>query len=232
MKVSARMAVVALAAVLALTVAASHPAAAEGFIGGGGFDLRYWAPDVTEVNAALQKAGMPTLSGGMMMYGGGGLGGELKGLRFGGFGTGGDMTATNGDLKSILSFGFGGSTFEYGWPVNDVFTLSTGVALGFGGMDLTTIHGKPGDLQDALKTPVETHLSRFAVVAEPSVAVSARLAPFFVLRLQAGYLAPWFVGSWTTTAGQDLGRDITLKPGPSVALSFVFGASGTGEMPQ
>ncbi len=131
----------------------------EAGVGSGGMLVGLLRLDLAPLNAALITAGFPALSGDVVVFGGGGLGGVVGGPVLGGIGFGGSSVAMDEGRRVDLELGFGGVTVEWARALSPRVLSGLGLALGGGGLDLTVRSRSPSDFADALVQPTMSQLS-------------------------------------------------------------------------
>jgi len=85
-----------------------------GGIGGGGPMPALLLLDLAGLNQVLLNNGYGPLDNMVFLMGGGGFGGDVKDLRFGGLGVGGEVSSILSQKVATLSIGFGGFLIEHG----------------------------------------------------------------------------------------------------------------------
>jgi hypothetical protein len=223
-----------LALVVALSLAAGSLAClgeddggALGFgFGGGG--MTGFFPNLDGVNAFLSENGLAPLGEFLIGGGGGGRGGVIGGMSFGGMGWGVAATSTGLDRSAEFTVGAGG--FDVGFAVggdeNSVLTLGTALGGGASTLELTIAGPVPldNDPRGVIPTPVTRTIGRAFAFVQPYVSMEAQIVSFVGLEVRIGYLVP--------IIGFDFG-DLVAIPAPSldmsgpfVGVSIVFGGIG------
>ncbi len=189
--------------------------------GGGGFTPMLVQDEFVEIGDLMTELGLsstPFSSEGVVMWGGSGQGYVGNGWFLGGFGNGGSLTnkvtathSTNGDQverEVSFSMGFGGLTIEKRLAPFKFMTLSGGIGLGLGGVDLNVTQDEGaftwGDLNDELLETKSTsvNFSKNYAIAHPRASVMIRLTGWMRLRAEYGYLYGYgFSDGWKTTLG-------------------------------
>ena len=194
----------------------------EGFGAGySGVACLFW--DLTELNAALDAAGYPTLEGFLVLYGGMGVGGAD--LRFGGGGFGGSRSASAGEKRAELSLGLGGASWEIVVLEGGGFSATVGSFFGGGGAELRLRSRAYGSLGDALAGPADLFLSRGFFLFLPFVSVEFWSLDWLGVRVTAGNLLT-FPGPWRADGIELPGPPETLG-GPFFSVLVAFGGRGS-----
>lgn len=200
-----------------------------GFGYGGGGVVAFF-PDLAGVNAYLSENGLSPLSTEFLIGGGGGgRGGEVGGLVFGGMGFGVVAESEGEDRWAELVVGAGG--FDVGWAIGggDGSVLTLGAVLGGGAavLDVSFSGVVPmGDGRGVIPVPVETReIGRAFGFVLPYVSMEAQILAFLGLEVRIGYLVP--------LVGVDFGEGLGIPApsldfsGPVVGVSLVFGGIGS-----
>ncbi len=215
-------------AVLCASLGALGSAAGFGFGGGGSM---VFFPDLSGVNAFLSENGLDSLSEGFLIGGGGGgRGGVIGGMAFGGMGFGVVAESEGADRSAELVVGAGG--FDVGLAVggNETSVLAVGVVLGGGAAvldlsfwDVVPLQGGRG----IVPVPVETReIGRAFAFILPYVSMETQLLAFVGLEVRIGYFLP--------VVGVDFGDGVGIPApsldlsGPFLGFSLVFGGIGDG----
>lgn len=178
-----------------LVLLVAVPAMAEmDYNGNSGFTLGYLFLNNAELQDVIVAAGYPAMPNGMLVYGGTTIMGYRNGLRWGGFGYGGDVSEKGVDDKlTKLSFSLGGANLDYGLVLSDKLDVAVGGLLGGGGYDLT-LRGH------ALTDPADgntIHLTNSFFVIGPRATVSYKATSWLAVEGMAGYLYGIGRKSWT-----------------------------------
>ncbi len=209
--------------------------------GGGGFTPMFIQDNFTDVRALMTELGLSTTpfnSDGVVLWGGSGQGYVGNGWFLGGFGNGTTLSSTaiipDGTGSSIdrditFSMGLGGLTIEKRLAPFSWATLSGGVGIGGGGMDLNVTQ-KDGDFNwstvgDSLLTTRATSVSfskNYAIV-HPRVSLMLKLTSWMRLKAEYGYMYGYpFSDGWKTTledGNMDAKKDTyQLAGSPNTAL--------------
>lgn len=176
-----------------------------------------------ELNELLAPQGYkPFPAEGFFMMGGGGAGGRKTGWRFGGAGTGGDVTTERGDKIAKLSLSFGGFLAEYVLAAQSKYELTVGVLVGGSGAELRLLDHRSKDLQDAILHPPNVVLERGFFMVHPLAGVQFSLTQWLSVKFLGGYL--WTFGENWKQAGKELpGASDTIK-GWTLQLMLIFGS--------
>ena len=215
-----------LAAVQAAGGAEAAEPEAEAGIGGGGMAATLLFLDLSELNRVLEANGYGPLPDRVFLMGGGGFGGEVRGLRFGGLGVGGEASSILGDKVATLSLGFGGFLIEQGLFAGERYGLSLGTVIGGGGADLTLLDHRSTSFEGAIADPPNIRLTRGFFALETHLGLDFALLDWLMLRVNLGYL--WtFGGPWK--------QDGLPLPGPPESFNaplvrFMITFGGRGEL--
>jgi len=215
---------------LALAAAALAQDAAGGLdpgaVGFGGPWVGWLDLELAELNGPLAANGYGGFPDGLLLFGGGGSGGSLSGLRFGGGGGGGDVTTRRDGRIARLSVGYGGVWLDYGLVGAERFDLSVGAILGGGAAELELVRGLPQDFEDAIATPSTTKMERGFFALQPMAGLSVGLSPWLSLRVSGGYLVTF--GSAWTVEGQEFNGPPAQFAGWTVQVGLAFGGRSAG----
>ncbi|MEN6369940.1 MAG: DUF4097 family beta strand repeat-containing protein [Thermotogota bacterium] len=222
----------ALVILVALGVSLGSLGGGAGFGFGGGGAMVFF-PDLSGVNAFLSENGLGPLSNEFLVGGGGGgRGGLIGGMAFGGMGFGVVAESEGADRSAELVVGAGG--FDVGLAVggNETSVLAVGVVLGGGAAvldlsfwDVVPLQGGRG----IVPVPVETReIGRAFGFVLPYVSLEAQVLAFVGLEVRIGYLVP--------VVGVDFGELVSVPApsldfsGPFLGFSLAFGGiDGGGE---
>ena len=199
-----------------------------GFGFGGAMAMAFF-PDMTGVNTFMSENGLPAMGDFLIGAGGGGRGGVIGGLSFGGIGWG--MLALSEGEDHYAELVFGGGGFDIGAAIggNDTSVLTVGAVVG-GGANVLTLTGIFDDLEDLAPSgivpePTSRELVHAMGFVQPYVSMSAQLLPWMGFELRLGYVLPVF--------GIDVGDLLGIPApsldlsGPTISLGFVFGSIGS-----
>jgi hypothetical protein len=221
------LAIVALALSIGLGQAAVKAEEPEGGIGGGGMAGTLLFLDLSALNRVLAAHGYGPLDDTLSLIGGGGFGGTIGGLRFGGLGGGGEVSSVLGEKIAKLSLGFGGFLIERGLFAGERYSLSVGAVIGGGGADLTLLDHRSASFEDAIANPSGTRLTRGFFAVETHFGLEVALLDWIMLRVDVGYL--WtFGGSWEQEGSPLLGPPESLSA-PLVRFMIAFGGKAKPE---
>ena len=233
-----KKAILVLAALLALVGGAlassgEDTSGAWGFgFGGGGMSAFF--PDLAGVNAFLSENGLSAMPSFLIGGGGGGRGGVIGGLSFGGMGFGAAGTSTGIDRSADLAFGGGG--FDLGFAVggDETSVLTFGVVLGGGAsvLEISVPAVQPVDVgpQGIIPEPQTRTIGRAFAMVMPYVSFEVQLVSFIGFDVRIGYVVP--------VLGFDFGEGVGIPApsldlsGPFVSVSMVFGGIGRVGAPQ
>ncbi|MCR4404091.1 MAG: hypothetical protein NUW06_02140 [Candidatus Acetothermia bacterium] len=202
------------------------PEAEEG-IGGGGAMPGVVLLDLAGLNERLAANGYAPLPEMVIVMGGGGYGGEVRGLRFGGLGWGGDATSLQGQKVATFSIGFGGFMVERGLFAGRGYSLSLGAVIGGGGADLDLLDHRSTSFDDALSNPANTALTRGFFGVQAYAGLEFALLDWIMLKVNLGYL--WTLGEPWKQAGLPLVGPPESLSAPLVQVMVTFGGRGTLE---
>lgn len=200
-----------------------------GGLGHGGFLAGVLNLDFAPLNAALAAAGYPTVTGPMLVLGGGGSGGVLGGALFGGLGFGGSLTAIEGERRVDLELGYGGVVIELNRPAGKTAVLGLGVVLGGGGLDLTARARRPSDFADSLANPPVSQLSLGFLGGLGYIRLGLQVFPWLAVDGWAGYFLA-FPGQWEE-GGREIGGPRLQLRAPFIGIRVSFGGIGFAEEP-
>ena len=152
----------------------------------------------------IVNAGFPALPTTMVTYGGNTFMGFQNGLRWGGFGQGGEVKAVSGEALSMLSLKTGGANFDYGHAFSPMFDATAGLALGVGTYELTLRK----QLSTGLNNVNQIHLTNGYLIVGPRLTCQYKLNEWFAVQAVAGYLYGIGNSKW-----KDAGTRTDLIPG-------------------
>ncbi|MFQ6033555.1 MAG: hypothetical protein ACE5KR_01705, partial [Candidatus Bipolaricaulia bacterium] len=183
--------------------------------------------DLSGLNQILLNNGYGPLDNTVFLTGGGGFGGGIKDLRFGGLGAGGKVSSILGEKTATLSIGFGGFLIERGVFAGERYSLALGAVIGGGDAELALLDHRSPSFEDAVKNPPNTSLTRGFFGIETYSGIDFALLDWVMLKVNLGYL--WtFGGPWK--------QDGLPLPGPPQSLSapilqvmIIFGGREGGE---
>jgi len=208
--------------------------------GGGGFTPMFVQDNFADVTVLMTELGLSTTpfnSDGVLLWGGSGQGYVGNGWFLGGFGNGTSLSSTaivpdganSIDRDITFSMGFGGLTIEKRLAPFSWATLSGGVGIGGGGMDLNVTQ-TDGDFNwftvgDSLLTTRATSVSfskNYAIV-HPRASLMLKLTSWMRLKAEYGYMYGYpFSDGWKTTLegnNVDMKKDsYQLADSPNTAL--------------
>ncbi len=200
-----------------------------GGLGHGGFLAGVLSFDLSPLNEALAVGGYPTVTGPMLVLGGGGSGGVLGGTVFGGLGFGGTLTAIEGERRTDLELGYGGVVIELNRPAGKTAVVGLGLVLGGGGLDLTARARRPVDFADALADPPLSRLSLGFFAGLGYVRLAVQVVPWLALDAWGGYFLA-FPGPWEEGDREISGPGLQLRS-PFFGVRVSFGGIGFPEEP-
>ena len=198
-----------------------------GFGFGGPMAMAFF-PDMTGVNAFMSENGLAAMGDFLIGAGGGGRGGVIGGLSFGGIGWGVLATSESEIRHAELVFGGGGLDIGAAIRGDDSSVLTLGVVFG-AGANVVTVTEASADSEGftpcgIITEPTSRELGRAVGFLQPYVSMSAELLPWMGFDFRFGYILPVF--------GIDFG-DLTGIPapsldlsGPTVSFGLVFGGIG------
>ncbi len=202
--------------------------ATRGFGFGGTMAMAFF-PDMTGVNTFMSENGLAPMGDFLIGAGGGGRGGVIGGLSFGGIGWG--VLATSESETRHAELVFGGGGFDIGAAIggDESSVLTVGVVFGAGANALTVTEAladSEGFTPSGIITePTSRELGRAVGFVQPYVSMSAQLLPWMGFELRLGYILPVF--------GIDFGDLIGIPApsldlsGPTVSFGLVFGGIGS-----
>ena len=191
--------------------------------GGGGFTPMLVQDEFVDMVDLMTKLGLsstPFREEGIVMWGGSGQGYVGNGWFLGGFGNWGGVsntvTATHStsaatvEREVTFNMGYGGLTIEKRLAPFSWATISGGVGLGLGGIDLNVTQNDGeftwdtvnDELIDTKSTSV--NFSKNYAIAHPRASVMIRLTGWMRLKAEYGYLYGYgFSDGWKTTLGNN-----------------------------
>lgn len=189
--------------------------------GGGGFTPMLVQDEFVDMVDLMTKLGLsstPFREEGVVMWGGSGQGYVGNGWFLGGFGNWGGLTNTVTATDSLnttsvprevtFNMGYGGLTVEKRLAPFSWLTLSGGVGLGLGGIDLNVTQDDGefnwDDVNEELIYTKSTsvNFSKSYAIVHPRASVMFRLTSWMRLRAEYGYLYGYgFSDGWKTTLG-------------------------------
>ena len=194
------------------------------FIGGGGPMPTLLFLDLEDLNSAITDADYPQVTQVLFANGGGGYGGQLDGLRIGGFGLGGDTLSESGSRSISFSLAYGGMMVEKAVRSDDEFTVVLGTLLGFGSLDLRFVSDVPETFEDAVANPFVSSMSKDFYAVQPYIAFETKPFSWMSARFQLGFL--WTLADqWTFEEVEFAGPPRTLG-GLTASLMLRFGGGG------
>lgn len=196
-------------------------------LGGGGPMPGLLLLDLAGLNERLEANGYAPLVEMVSVMGGGGYGGEVRGLRFGGLGWSGDATSLAGQKAATLSIGFGGVMIERGLFAGEGYSLSLGAVIGGGGADLDLLDHRSTSFEDAIRNPANTSLTRGFFAIQTYAGLEFTLLDWIMLKVNLGYL--WTFGEPWQQAGIPLIGPPESLSAPLVQVLVTFGGRGTLE---
>jgi hypothetical protein len=198
-----------------------------GFGGGG---IAAFFPSLDGVNAFLSENGLAPLGEFLIGGGGGGRGGVIGGMSFGGMGWGVGATSTGLDRSAEFTVGAGGFDLGLALGGDSNSVLALGAVLGGGAsvLDLSFAGVQPAHAQPQgiIPAPIDRMIGRAFAFVMPYVSMEAQIVSFVGLEVRIGYLVP--------IVGFDFGDVVGIPApsldlsGPFVGVSVVFGGIGGG----
>jgi len=199
-----------------------------GFVGGGGPMPTLLFLDLKDLNGAITETGYPHIGQVLFANGGGGYGGELEGLRVGGFGIGGDSVSTSGMTSVSFDLSYGGILVEKAVQSDEDFTVVLGTLLGFGNLNLRFVSGLPETFKEAVVHPFISSMSKGFYAVQPYIAFESKPCSWMWARLQLGFL--WTLADdWFFEDAEFAGPPRTVG-GLTASLMIRFG-HGDGRLP-
>lgn len=199
------------------------PEAEEG-LGGGGPMPGVVFLNLAGLNERLEANGYAPLPEMVFVMGGGGYGGEVRGLRFGGLGWGGDAASLKGQKAATLSIGFGGFMVERGLFAGRGYSLSIGAVIGGGGADLDLLDHRSNSFDEAISNPANTVLTRGFFGFQAYTGLELLLLDWIILKVNLGYL--WTFGEPWRQGGLPLVGPPESFSAPLVQVMVAFGGRG------
>ena len=196
---------------------------------GGGGPMPGWVfLDLSELSSVLETHGYaPFPPEGMFTMGGGGGGGFLRGWRFGGAGTGGEISSSVGNKIAKFSLNFGGLFVGYGVYASDTYDVTVGALIAGGGAELALLDHHSESFDTAISSPPNTVLKRGFFALEPQVSVGFSVFEWLSLRVLGGYFVT-FGGSWNQNGKELVGPPSNFNAW-MVQVIVSFGGKGEDE---
>lgn len=195
----------------------------------GGVSPSYVFPNLDALNVKIKSIGLPELSNGMFLFGGGGYAYIMiiDNLRIGGIGLSGSQTKSdrvNVWLKTFVdrevryNFGFGGLTVEYTLPFVKNIALSVGAIIGGGSQSIEIHHNSsPYSWEAAWPKPVDpissyspeynpgvsTQIKNSFYTISPTINLDVPINRFIALRVGTGYVMN-FSSDWKINNDQNI----------------------------
>lgn len=205
-------------------VAFADDASAESFVGGVGPMPTLLFLDLDDLNGAITGAGYPQLSQVLFAHGGGGYGGQLDGLRIGGYGLGGNTLSDSGSRSVSFDLAYGGIMVEKAVSNDEELTVVLGTLLGFGSLDLRFVSGIPGTFAEAVANPFVSSMSKEFFALQPYVAFESKPFPWMWARFQLGFL--WTLADQWAFEGAEFAGPPRALGGLTASLMLRFGGGG------
>ncbi len=213
---------IALASGLLLATAEDSGSLGFGFGGGG---VAAFFPNLAGVSTYLSENGLDPLGEFLIGGGGGGRGGVIGGMSFGGMGFGLTATSAGLDRSAELAVGVGG--FDLGFAVggDESSVLTLGAVLG-GGASVLELSFSSVQPMGIVPEPLSRMAGRAFAMVMPYVSFEAQVLAFVGLEVRIGYLVP--------VVGFDFGDLIGITApsldlsGPFVSACVVFGGIAGG----
>jgi hypothetical protein len=200
----------------------SDDSQSSGFFGGGGPMPTLLFLNLEDLNSAIIDVGYPQFNQVLFANGGGGYGGELDGLRIGGFGLGGNTLTTSGTRTASFDIAYGGMMIEKAVRSDTDFTVVLGALFGYGGLNLRFVNALPETFEDAVANPFVSSMSKDFYVVQPYIAFESKLFSWMSARFQLGFL--WTLADqWTFEEAEFAGPPRTLG-GLTASLILRFGS--------
>jgi hypothetical protein len=194
------------------------------FVGGGGPMPMLLFLDLADLNAAISNSGYPQINQVLFAQGAGGYGGQLDGLRVGGYGVSGDNRSTLNSRSVSFDLQYGGMMIEKAVDTQEDFSVVLGTLLGFGNLDLQLIGNLPASFEDAVSTPFMSSISKEFLAVQPYIAFESKPCSWMWARFQLGFL--WTLAdAWTFEEVEFAGPPRTLG-GITASLMIRFGGGG------
>ncbi len=190
-------------------------------LGGGGPLPGLLLLDLEGLNEKLEANGYAPLAEMVFIMGGGGFGGEVEGLRFGGLGWGGEVSSQAGQKVAKLSIGFGGFMLERGLSSGERYSLALGAVIGGGDAALDLLDHRSSSFDDAVSNPANTSLTRGFFGVQAYAGLEFALLDWIMLKVSLGYL--WTFGEPWQQAGLALTGPPESLSAPSVQVMIAFG---------
>ena len=198
---------------------------ARGFGFGGAMAMAFF-PDMTGMNTFMSENGLAPMGDFLIGAGGGGRGGVIGGLSFGGSGWGVLGVSEGEDRHAELVLGGGG--FDLGAAIggDERSVLTIGAVLGGGAnvLSLTGYFVQTVDPAGLVPEPTNHELVHVMGFVQPYVSMSAQLLPWMAFELRLGYVLPVFGIDFGDVLG--IPAPSLAMSGPTVSLGLVFGGIG------
>jgi hypothetical protein len=199
-------------------------------IGGGGPMPGFLFLELEELRDVLMDNGYAPLNGPMFMTGGGGYGGLMADMRYGGAGLGGEISSTHGEKTATLSIGFGGFMIERGLDTSQRNNITIGAIIGGGGADLNLTDHRATTFEGAVADVPNLFVTRDFFAIEPYVGLEIPVLSWVMLKVQLGYLFT-FGGEWQIEGYKLPGPPKNFNA-PVVSIMVSFGGSGPADEPR
>jgi len=193
-------------------------------IGGGGPMPGFVFLDVASLNEVLVDNGYAPLNEPVLMMGGGGYGGLIEDMRYGGAGLGGEISSTLGEKTATLSLGFGGLLVERGISTGQKNSLTIGIVMGGGGADLNLTDHRATTFEGAVADVPSLYVTREFFAIEPYVGLEIPILSWVMLKARLGYLFT-FGGRWQIE-GYELPGPPHSFSCPVISIMVAFGGVG------
>ncbi len=212
--------------IILILVAPASAAGPQFAVGGGGPGIGLFMPDLAEINAFVEGAGFVPFEGDLFLIGGGGRGGLVPGLTWGGAGWGAWIESEDAVTHAEYGLGLGG--FDLGFAVGGSprSVLTFGTVFGCGAAEIVLTEYPSIQLERLVPRGIvveptqEMYDSLFFLVA-PYIDVQIQLLPWMGFGIRAGYVWAPIELNWVDRGSLD---PPSLAPsGSYVRFSLRFG---------
>ncbi len=170
--------------------------------GGGGPGIGLFMPDLYEINAFVEASDFTAFDGDLLLIGGGGRGGVVPGVAYGGSGWGAWIESDDGARHAEYGLGLGG--FDIGYAVDGTkrSILAVGTLLGGGAAELVLSEEAPiaaegPHPQGIIPAPLDAIYDSVFVLVAPYIDIQIQLLDWMGLGVRVGYIWAPFEFNWS-----------------------------------